>query len=135
MNLHVSYFTSDISTFNLKLSGKNSNPGIQLVKGSKYVFLRCLSTEHLNKKWTSSSTLSEQNVQNLFSGFKPTNLPVSIASLWFESLNLVTCRRIETFFISVKYFSRPGSVLNRAYVLNLLEFSLIVPKDDSWKLS
>ena len=31
MNLHVSYFISVIKAFNLKLSGKNSKPGIEFV--------------------------------------------------------------------------------------------------------
>ena len=135
MNLHVSYFKSDIIVFNLKKSGKYSKPTIELVEGSKSLFLKWLNTGQWNKKWASSSIVLGQNGQNLSSGCNPSYLPVSIASLWFESLNLVTCWRMAIFLISIRYFSIPGSSLNKAYVLNLLEFSLIAPKEDSWKPS
>ena len=69
MNLHVSYFKSNIMVFNLKLSGKYSKSTIELVEGSKSLFLKWLNTGQWNKKWASSSTVLGQNGQNLSSGF------------------------------------------------------------------
>ena len=135
LNLHVPSSTSVRIVFSLKLSAKKSKPGTVHARGSRYSSLKCFKIGHFNRKWTSSSTSFGQNGQTLSSRSTPSCLPVSMASLWFESRNLVTCWRIEMFLISVRYFSLPFTVLKILYVLSLLEFFCISPKEVAWKLS
>ena len=78
-----------------------------------------------NRKCTSFSTNSGQNGQNLSSASIFLCRPVSIISLWFESLNLVTLILVWIFLISVRYFSKPTSFLNTAYMYEVCFYHLV----------
>ena len=97
------------------------NCGLSVLQSSMSGFLRVSYILHSVRKWISSSTLRWHTGQircSLSIGLGFTCLPVSIISLWFDNLNLVSFCLIFVFLICSKYSSLPISCFISPQVLN-----------------
>ena len=105
---------------NLQLQGWLQIEGVVILILLQRSDLRYLQAGHSIKKCFSSSTSPGQNGQNLKVLSIFLCLPFSIIRAELDILNFVSAVLFLTHDISSRYFSKPGVVLKRAYVLSLL---------------
>ena len=101
-------------SLNFSLSDKGGAVGFSMLFINSFRGIMYIG--HSRRKWISSSILSGQKGQNLFSlgVIGDECLPFSMLRTWFERRYFVNDCLTLVFFISHRYFSHPSSVLKRA---------------------